>query len=54
MIEPALRDRFDHWLAGNPAQAISDPELQELFTDPEFTEASSNVQQWLDENCENQ
>ncbi len=21
LIEPALRDRFDHWLAGNPAQA---------------------------------
>ena len=23
LIEPALRDRFDHWLAGNPAQAAN-------------------------------
>ena len=36
----------------DPAKAAGDPAFAELFSDPDFTEASANIQSWLDENCD--
>ncbi len=46
-----MREAFADVDLSDP-QALTDPEVQETFTSPEFKEASSNLDAYVKDNCE--
>jgi hypothetical protein len=44
----ALYEKYDY----DYTKILTDPAAQQLFSDTEFTEASANVNTWLEEECE--
>lgn len=46
-----VRSAFEDVDLADP-EALADPELQEKFTAPEFKEASENLEEYVNKNCE--